>query len=108
MLAGTKLIAEAWDAAGLYQVGSFVGDGIVAYFGAIQPNPWQCDDAVHAALAMRAAIRGYNAQLARDIERMRDHIKRLESNPSEQELEIRQRLKLLKPGEKVYITGKPE
>lgn len=25
-LAGTKLIAQAWDAAGLYQVGSFVGD----------------------------------------------------------------------------------
>jgi glycogen operon protein len=25
-LAGTKLIAEAWDGAGLYQVGSFVGD----------------------------------------------------------------------------------
>lgn len=27
VLAGTKLIAEAWDAAGLYQVGSFVGHG---------------------------------------------------------------------------------
>ena len=26
VLAGTKLIAEAWDAAGLYQVGRFVGD----------------------------------------------------------------------------------
>ena len=26
LLAGTKLIAEAWDAAGLYQVGNFVGD----------------------------------------------------------------------------------
>ena len=26
VLAGTKLIAEAWDAAGLYQVGSFAGD----------------------------------------------------------------------------------
>jgi isoamylase len=25
-LAGTKFIAEAWDAAGLYQVGSFIGD----------------------------------------------------------------------------------
>lgn len=25
-LAGTKVIAEAWDAAGLYQVGSFIGD----------------------------------------------------------------------------------
>jgi glycogen operon protein len=26
LLAGTKFIAEAWDAAGLYQVGSFIGD----------------------------------------------------------------------------------
>src|SRR5262249_46385044 len=26
VLAGTKLIAEGWDAAGLYQVGSFAGD----------------------------------------------------------------------------------
>jgi glycogen operon protein len=26
VLAGTKLIAEAWDAAGFYQVGSFIGD----------------------------------------------------------------------------------
>ncbi|HZA33405.1 MAG TPA: alpha-amylase family glycosyl hydrolase, partial [Vicinamibacterales bacterium] len=26
LLAGTKLIADAWDAAGLYQVGTFVGD----------------------------------------------------------------------------------
>ena len=26
VLAGTKLIAEAWDAAGLYQVGSLIGD----------------------------------------------------------------------------------
>ncbi|HTY76193.1 MAG TPA: glycogen debranching protein GlgX [Candidatus Bathyarchaeia archaeon] len=27
VLSGTKLIAEAWDAAGLYQVGTFIGDG---------------------------------------------------------------------------------
>ncbi len=26
VLAGTKIIAEAWDAAGLYQVGTFIGD----------------------------------------------------------------------------------
>lgn len=26
VLAGGKIIAEAWDAAGLYQVGSFIGD----------------------------------------------------------------------------------
>jgi glycogen operon protein len=32
-LAGTKLIAEAWDAGGLYQVGSFVGDRWVEWNG---------------------------------------------------------------------------
>jgi glycogen operon protein len=32
-LAGTKLIAEAWDAAGLYQVGSFVGDAWLEWNG---------------------------------------------------------------------------
>jgi adenylate cyclase len=47
-------------------VSTFLGDGILAYFGALQPNPWQCDDAVRAALAMRAAIREYNAELARE------------------------------------------
>lgn len=48
------------------QVGSCIGDGIVAYFGALLPNPWQCDDAVRAALAMRDAIRAYNSELDRD------------------------------------------
>ena len=33
ILAGTKLIAEAWDAAGLYQVGSFVGDRFLEWNG---------------------------------------------------------------------------
>jgi len=47
-------------------VSTFIGDGILAYFGALQPNPWQCDDAVRAALAMRAAIREYNAELTRE------------------------------------------
>jgi isoamylase len=33
VLAGVKLIAEAWDAAGLYQVGSFVGDAWTEWNG---------------------------------------------------------------------------
>ena len=45
-------------------VSTFVGDGVLAYFGALQHNPWQCDDAVRAALAMRAALRDYNKELA--------------------------------------------
>lgn len=48
-----------------------------------------------------------NAKLDREIERMRDHIQRLTDNPAQQDLEIRDRLKLVKPGEKVYITGDP-
>ena len=39
VLAGTKLIAEAWDAAGLYQVGSFVGDSLE---GVERPVPRRC------------------------------------------------------------------
>jgi class 3 adenylate cyclase len=45
-------------------VSTFIGDGILALFGALQPNPWQADDAVRAALAMRAALAAYNQELA--------------------------------------------
>jgi adenylate cyclase len=45
-------------------VATFIGDGILAFFGALEPNPWQSDDAVRAALAMRAALDDYNEELA--------------------------------------------
>jgi cell division protein FtsB len=48
-----------------------------------------------------------NEELVKDIERKREHIRRLNENPSEQELEIRERLKLVHPNEKVYIIGSP-
>lgn len=47
-------------------VSTWLGDGMLAYFGALRPNPWQCADAVRAALAMCAAIADYNAELSRD------------------------------------------
>jgi len=47
-----------------------------------------------------------NGGLAQENERMRKHIERLTNNPAEQELEIRQRLKLVHPDEKVYILTK--
>jgi cell division protein FtsB len=43
-----------------------------------------------------------NRDLAREIEKKRSKIKRLQDNPAEQELEIRRQLKLVHPGEKVY------
>jgi class 3 adenylate cyclase len=48
------------------QVGSYLGDGIIAYFGVLEPNPWQCADAVRAALVMREAIHAYNLELERE------------------------------------------
>ena len=44
-------------------VSTFIGDGILAFFGATDPNPWQGNDAVHAALAMREALGDYNRDL---------------------------------------------
>jgi isoamylase len=51
LLAGTKLIAEAWDAAGLYQVGSFVGDAWQEWNGRFR------DD-------MRRFVRGDNGSVS--------------------------------------------
>ena len=44
-------------------VSTFIGDGILAFFGATEPNPWQGNDAAEAALAMRAALADYNQEL---------------------------------------------
>jgi class 3 adenylate cyclase len=45
-------------------VTQFIGDGLLALFGALEPNPWQTRDAVSAALAMRDALADYNVRLA--------------------------------------------
>jgi isoamylase len=57
LLAGTKLIAEAWDAAGLYQVGGFVGDSWKEWNGRFR------DDA-------RDFFRGAEGSLKRFADRM--------------------------------------
>ncbi len=57
LLAGTKLIAEAWDAAGLYQVGSFVGDSWKEWNGRFR------DD-------LRSFFRGESGSVARVADRL--------------------------------------
>ena len=55
-LAGTKLIAEAWDAGGLYQVGSFVGDAWREWNGKFRDDVrsfLRGDDGMVSALATR-------------------------------------------------------
>ena len=45
------------------RISTFIGDGILALFGDLEPNPWQGNDAVHAALAMRDELELYNREL---------------------------------------------
>jgi class 3 adenylate cyclase len=45
-------------------VTTLIGDGILAFFGALEPNPWQADDAARAALAMKRELREYDRELA--------------------------------------------
>jgi len=44
-------------------VAKFIGDGLLALFGALDQNPWQANDAAHAALAMAAELEEYNRVL---------------------------------------------
>jgi cell division protein FtsB len=61
---------------------------------------------IPALLAKRKQVALYqeqNQQILRENMQKEQRIDRLENNPIEQEMEIRQRLKLAKPGEKIYI-----
>jgi len=61
---------------------------------------------IGALLQRRQLVSQYekeNQRLNQEIQHQQDHIQRLEQNPTEQEFEIRRRLKLAKPGEKIYI-----
>lgn len=49
-----------------------------------------------------------NAELHREVEYRRQKINRLRENKSEQELEIRDQLNLVRPGEKVFIFQDPK
>lgn len=46
-----------------------------------------------------------NASISRDNTLKKERIERLRSSQEEQELEIRKRLKMVRPNEKVYIYG---
>ncbi|MBI1897317.1 MAG: septum formation initiator family protein [Acidobacteria bacterium] len=68
---------------------------------------------VPALWEKRRQIRGLqekNVELTRENDMRRNRIRRLEQNRAEQELEIRKRLKLLRPGETTFVIPgeKPE
>ncbi len=85
------------------QVKYAIGFAIIALYGWIAlRGPL----GVQSLLDRRAEIRTLqekNAAMAREVERRRDRIRRLTDSTSEQDMEIRKQLKLLKPGETSFI-----
>ena len=75
--------------------------GLVFFFG---------PQGIQALFEKRREIRDlqeHNATLERENQQRRDRIKRLEESRSEQEMEIRKQLKLLRPGETTFILPDP-
>jgi cell division protein FtsB len=65
---------------------------------------------LQALLEKRKEIRRLeeqNAALAHENQLRRERIERLKDSPSEQEMEIRKQLKLLRPGETTFILPDP-
>ncbi|MEI9971949.1 MAG: septum formation initiator family protein [Ignavibacteriota bacterium] len=80
--------------------------GVVIYSAVTLTGP----HGVHAWMEKERLIQEMqkkNAGEAQKIERIQEHIKRLDGNSEEQEREIRERLKMVHPDEKVFITGDP-
>ena len=75
--------------------------GLVFFFG---------PQGVQALIEKRREIRQLqeqNAVLARENEARKERIRRLAESHSEQEMEIRKQLKLLRPGETTFILPDP-
>lgn len=63
-------------------------------------------EGIPGLLEKRRQVQEYesvNEQLHREIAQKQQRIQRLQTDPQEQEIEIRRRLKLAAPGETVYI-----
>jgi cell division protein FtsB len=74
----------------------------VAYAFVVLEGP----NGIPALLAKRRQVAEFeqrNQEILRENMQKEQRIERLENNPIEQEMEIRQRLKLAKPGERIYI-----
>jgi cell division protein FtsB len=87
---------------GLVLVG-IVGSGYLwlAFFGPQGVQAW-----IDKQKQIRQ-LQEQNANLKLDNERRREHIRRLKESRTEQEMEIRRQLKLLRPGETTFLLPEP-
>jgi len=89
------------------RAGYIVVVGVVVIYGLVALRGPQ---GVSVLLDKRREVRlleEQNAAKAAENERRRERIQRLEQNSTEQEMEIRKQLKLLRPGETTFILEDP-
>ncbi len=89
------------------RAGYVVVVGVVVIYGLVALRGPQ---GISALLDKRREVRmleEQNAAQAAENERRRERIHRLEENSTEQEMEIRKQLKLLRPGETTFILEDP-
>ena len=89
------------------RAGYIVVAGVVVIYGLVALRGPQ---GISALLDKRREVRvleEQNAAQAAENERRRERIQRLEQNPTEQEMEIRKQLKLLRPNETTFILEDP-
>lgn len=85
------------------RLGYIIALGLVAAYGWVALRGPQ---GVPALLEKHREIRelqDQNAATARENEKRREHIRRLKESQSEQDMEIRRQLKLVRPGETTFI-----
>jgi cell division protein FtsB len=85
------------------RIGYMLAVGLVVAYGWVAMRGPQ---GVGALLEKRREIQELqdkNATAAREVERRRERIRRLKESQSEQDMEIRKQLKLLRPGETTFI-----
>ena len=89
------------------RTGYIIAVGVVVIYGLVALRGPQ---GISALLDKRREVRmleEQNAAQAAENERRRERIHRLEKNSTEQEMEIRKQLKLLRPGETTFILEDP-
>ena len=83
--------------------GYLVAVGALAAYGWIALRGPQGIDTLLEKHREIRQLQEQNAAMTRENERRREHIQRLKDSQSEQDMEIRKQLKLIRPGETTFI-----
>lgn len=81
----------------------FVAFVLIAAYGYVALQGPQGIPALQQKRSEIRRLEEENANLQRELQYRRERIKKLRESPSEQELEVRKNLKLLRPGETSFI-----